>query len=186
MAPAKPSCTNSPVGPGASPTQATISKCHSKGHRGQTVEEAAKAASRGHQETPRVDSGQGLAEGIIWPSVTGIWACSPKWTDVPGAEIEHRLLSNLFFYSRLCSQYSQRFDWGRRGDPGNHQPSSLPPRSHWSFAIGQSLSTKAAASSTSWLQPTLLSVLSWSMKKRGLVFASLLHRYLLFISEEWL
>lgn len=59
------------------PTQATTSKCHSKGHGGQMVEETARGQSRGHQETPRADSIQGLADGIIWPSVTGSRACCP-------------------------------------------------------------------------------------------------------------
>lgn len=51
-------------------------------------------------------------------------------------------------------------------------------------AMGQRMCTKAAAPSTSQLQLTLLSVLSWLMKKHGLVFISLLYKYLLFISGE--
>lgn len=171
----------------ASPTQPTTSKSRSKGHGAQTVEEAAEAESRGHQETPRADSGQGLADGIIWPSVTGSWACSPKWTDVPGAEPECRLLSNLF-YSRLYSQYLERLGWGRSGRP--RKPSALLPPSSLTLilsrtATGQSMCMKAAASSTSQLEPAPLSMLSQRMKKCGLVFVPLLHRYLLFISGEW-
>lgn len=52
-------------------------------------------------------------------------------------------------------------------------------------AMGQ-LGTNRGSSSTSQLQPTLLSVLSWHMKKCGLVVVLLLHRYLLLISEEGL
>lgn len=172
----------------APPTQATMSKNRSKGHGAQTVEEAAEAESRGHQETPRADSGQGLADGIIWPSVTGSWACSPKWTDVPGAEPKCRLLNNLFFYSRLCSQYLERLAWGRSGRP-RKLSALLPPSSLTLIlsrtATGQSLCMKAAASSTSQLEPALLSMLSQHMKKCGLVFVPLLHRYLLFISGKW-
>lgn len=94
------------------------------------VEGTAEAESRGHQETPRADSGQRLADGIIWPSATRSRACSPKWTDVPGAETEWRLLSNLSFHSGKCSQYYRDLVEEEEGDPGNHQPSSLPPQSH--------------------------------------------------------
>lgn len=52
------------------------------------------------------------------------------------------------------------------------------------IAMGQ-LGTNVG-SSTSQLQPTPLSVLSWHRKKCGLVVVPLLHRYLLFISEEGL
>lgn len=95
------------------------------------AEEAAEAESRGHQETPRADSGQGLADGIIWPSVTGSQACSPKWTDVSGAETECRLLSNLILLQQTVLPVLKRdLAEEEEGDAGNHQPSSLPPHSH--------------------------------------------------------
>lgn len=190
-----PDCSNSPsqtalrrqlVVLGASPTQAAISKICSKGHGGQAVEEAAEVERRGHQGTPRADSGQGLADGVIWPSVTGNQACSPKRTDVPGAETEYGLLSNFFFYSRLLTLLTEI--WLRKKRKTQEILALLPssrlalilPR----IAMGQSLCTKADASSTSQLQPALLSMLSQRMKKCELVFVPLLHRYLLFISGE--
>lgn len=84
------------------------------------VEKAAEVESRGHRETLGADSGQGCI--ITCPSVTGSLACSPKWTDVPGAETGYRLLNNLFFYSRLCSQHLPDFT---EKEPGNNQPSSF-------------------------------------------------------------
>lgn len=148
------------------------------------VEKAAEVESRGHQETLGVDSGQGYR--IMWPSVTGSLACSPKWTDVLGAETEYRLLNNLFFYSRLCSQHLPRFYWGRTREQSALLPFSTHTLTLSRTAMEQSLYVKAATSSTSQLQPTVLSVPSWCMKKHWLVCVSLLHKYLLFISEDWL
>lgn len=130
------------------------------------------------QRTPRAGSGQGLADGIIKPSVTVSQACSPTHTD-----FKQSLASRAIYLLQQIVLPVLTEIWLKKKRETQHQPSCPPPCSHDPFQSCHGHKCRFLSHITA--TAPLLSVLSWHMKKCGLV-VSLLHRYLLLIPGKGL